>query len=83
MKLHNDRLAFETLLLDISERTGIRADIIEKDYFVSLLLKELAEKQDQAFAYFKGGTALYKALGSVRRFSEDVDLTVSVDGFIK
>ena len=81
MNLHNDKLAFETLLLDISERTGIRADIIEKDYFVSLLLKELAEKQGQVFAYFKGGTALYKALGSIRRFSEDVDLTVSVEGF--
>jgi len=52
MKLHNDRLAFETLLLDISERTGIRADIIEKDYFVSLLLKELAVKQDQVFDGF-------------------------------
>ena len=30
-------------------------------------------------AYFKGGTALYKALKSIRRFSEDIDLTVSID----
>lgn len=79
MKLHLEPLAYETLLLDVSERTGIRADIIEKDYYVTLLLKELAEKQKGVPAYFKGGTALYKALGSIRRFSEDIDLTVYVE----
>jgi len=80
MRLHLDQPAFETLLLSESESSGIRADILEKDYYVSLILNELANKQDQAFAYFKGGTALYKAIGSLRRFSEDIDLTVSIEG---
>lgn len=80
MKLHLDQPAFETLLLNESESSGIRADILEKDYYVTLILNELANKQDQAFAYFKGGTALYKAIGSIRRFSEDIDLTVSIEG---
>ena len=79
MKLHLDEPAFETLLLDVAGRTGIRADIIEKDYYVTLLLNELAGKQKEVPAYFKGGTALYKALGSIRRFSEDIDLTVAID----
>ena len=79
MKLHLDRPAFETLLLEESEVSGIRADILEKDYYVTLVLKELAEKQDQVPAYFKGGTALYKAIGCIRRFSEDIDLTVSIE----
>jgi predicted nucleotidyltransferase component of viral defense system len=79
MKLHLDKAAFETLILDIAEKTNIRADIIEKDYYVTLLLEELANKQSDLPAFFKGGTALYKALGSIRRFSEDIDLTVSVD----
>lgn len=45
-----------------------------------MLLRELAQFQrdDGLPAYFKGGTALYKALHSVRRFSEDVDLSVDV-----
>lgn len=43
-----------------------------------MLLKELAEKQGTLPAYFKGGTALYKALGEMVRFSEDIDLTVEV-----
>lgn len=29
-------------------------------------------------AYFKGGTALYKAIGRMKRFSEDIDLTVEI-----
>ena len=57
----------------------MRADILEKDYYVVLMLRELAGKQDKLPAYFKGGTALYKALKCIRRFSEDIDLTVNID----
>lgn len=76
MRLHNDRDAFGVLLDSVSERTGIRMDILEKDYYVTLLLSELAEKQAKLPAYFKGGTALYKSIGKMKRFSEDIDLTV-------
>lgn len=76
MKLHLDKDAFQALLSVIGERTGIREDIIEKDYYLTMLLQELAEKQGVLPAYFKGGTALYKALGEMIRFSEDIDLTV-------
>ncbi|MFA7674173.1 MAG: nucleotidyl transferase AbiEii/AbiGii toxin family protein, partial [Clostridia bacterium] len=63
MKLHNDKNAFIVLIEDIQVKTGYRADVIEKDYYVVMLLKELAIKQDSGLpAYFKGGTALYKAL---------------------
>lgn len=42
-----------------------------------LILKELASKQSAGLpAYFKGGTALYKALKTTNRFSEDIDLSV-------
>lgn len=78
MKLHKDRDAFQALLSTISGKTGIREDIIEKDYYLTLLLSELASWQTELPAYFKGGTALYKAIGSLKRFSEDIDLTVEV-----
>lgn len=78
MKLHQDREAFGALLSNVSRRTGIRSDIIEKDYYLTLLLWELAEKQGTLPAYFKGGTALYKAIDRMKRFSEDIDLTVEV-----
>lgn len=79
MKLHQDRNAFLTLLDDIHSKTGYRQDVLEKDYYVVLMLKELAEMQQAGLpAYFKGGTALYKALKTTRhfRFSEDIDISV-------
>lgn len=78
MKLHKDKDAFQALLSIMSEKTGIREDIIEKDYYLTLLLSELASLQTKLPVFFKGGTALYKAIGSLKRFSEDIDLTVEV-----
>lgn len=78
MKLHNDRDAFKVLIESISSETGYRTDVLEKDYYVVLILKELSEMQilNGLPAYFKGGTALYKALKTTNRFSEDIDLSV-------
>ena len=45
MKLHLDKKAFRVLLNNIHERTGYRADVLEKDYYVVLVLEELAGKQ--------------------------------------
>lgn len=45
MKLHQDINAFRVLLEQIRERTGYRTDVLEKDYYVVLMLRELAEKQ--------------------------------------
>ena len=79
MKLHEDKYSFLNILNLINESSGIRGDILEKDYYVTLLLMELSDKQESLPAYFKGGTALYKAQKSIRRFSEDIDLTVCID----
>lgn len=77
MKLHLDKDAFKVLLNTIHERTGYRTDVLEKDYYVVLILNELSQLQkDGLQAYFKGGTALYKALKTTNRFSEDIDLSV-------
>lgn len=81
MKLHEDVNAFRVLINDIHEKTGYRLDVLEKDYYVVLMLEELAQKQGEGLpAYFKGGTALYKALHTTNRFSEDIDLSVDTRG---
>ncbi len=74
-----NRDLLEELILNINNRTGIRNDILEKDYYVCLVLKDLANNQDKLQAYFKGGTAVYKILDHMNRFSEDIDLTVKVN----
>lgn len=71
MNLHLDRDAFRVLIEIVSEKTGYRSDVLEKDYYVVLILEELAVKQSSGLpAFFKGGTALYKALRATNRFSE-------------
>ena len=78
MRLHEDKDAFPASCLEtVHEQTGYRTDVLEKDYYVLLILQELAVFQaDGLPAFFKGGTALYKALKTTNRFSEDIDLSV-------
>lgn len=79
MNLHLDKNAFRVLIEDVHNRTGYRTDVLEKDYYVVMVLEELAAFQKEGLpAYFKGGTALYKALKMTNRFSEDIDLSVDV-----
>lgn len=53
--------------------------IIEKDYYVTIFLKELSTLMPNIL--FKGGTCLSKCYHVIDRFSEDIDLTLQVDAF--
>ena len=55
MNLHLDKISFQQIVDEVSEKNMIRKDVLEKDYYVTLLLKELSSKEKQAYAYFKGG----------------------------
>lgn len=74
-----DKQVLDELISQIRKRTSIKEEILEKDYYVCLILKDLASKQNKLQAYFKGGTAIYKILDQMNRFSEDIDLTVTVN----
>lgn len=78
MYLHSKKEEFIDIINEIKMETNIPTDLLEKDYYVCLVLKELAKNQDYLKAYFKGGTAVYKILDTINRFSEDIDLTVEV-----
>ena len=78
MNLHLNKELFRDMIDTLNTKTGVAIDIIEKDYYVCLILKELSRKQNEIKAYFKGGTAVYKILENMNRFSEDIDLTVKV-----
>ena len=74
MFLHNnDRELFCDVIKYVSEKANIREDIIEKDYYVTMILKELSKIEYPVV--FKGGTSLSKAYKIINRFSEDVDIT--------
>ena len=73
MYLHSEKKIFLSVLENVSRNSGIQADLIEKDYYVTLILKELAAASDKIV--FKGGTSLSKAHKAINRFSEDVDIS--------
>jgi len=43
MHLHHDKAAFKELIIGAANELHIPANVIEKDYFVTLTLKELIE----------------------------------------
>ena len=72
--LHNEKDTFEQLVLRTSDYLGVKAEIVEKDYFVTLFLKRIAIVMPDIV--FKGGTSLSKCYHIIKRFSEDIDLNV-------
>ena len=72
--LHNKKDTFEQLVLRASEYLGVKAEIVEKDYFVTLFLKRIAAVMPDIV--FKGGTSLSKCYHIIKRFSEDIDLNL-------
>ena len=59
----------------VSEEKKINEAIIEKDYWVVLMLYLLfTESKFKKFFAFKGGTSLSKSYHKIQRFSEDIDL---------
>lgn len=75
--LHDNKELFEQLVLRASETMGIKAEIIEKDYYVTLFLKELVSVMPEII--FKGGTSLSKCYHLIDRFSEDIDLNIETE----
>ena len=73
MYLHKDREMFKDIIEQTAEQIGKVPVVIEKDYYVTLILKLLAEQLDQCV--FKGGTSLSKGFRVISRFSEDIDIT--------
>lgn len=73
MNLHQDKDAFEELVTATSLELHIPPNIIEKDYYVTLALRELSTHIKGMV--FKGGTSLTKCYQLLDRFSEDIDIS--------
>ena len=56
--LHNNKGLFEQVILRTADDLGINPAIIEKDYYVTLFLKEIVKVYTNII--FKGGTSLSK-----------------------
>jgi len=65
------------LFNQLSAKTGLPAFAIEKDAWVSLVLRMLFLSEISKHLIFKGGTSLSKAYQLIERFSEDIDFAIS------
>lgn len=75
MLLHNDKELFREAVISTAEELGLVVSIVEKDYYVTMILKRLSMECPECV--FKGGTSLSKCYHVIDRFSEDIDIAFS------
>ena len=76
MKLHTHPEEFRELITVVANEKHISESAVERDYYIVMMLKSLADSPYADQCVFKGGTSLSKCYpGSIDRFSEDIDLT--------
>ena len=73
---------FDQAILRAAEhfrKLGLRPAMIEKDYYVTEILRIVATSADTVI--FKGGTSLLKGWDLIARFSEDIDIFLDPEAF--
>lgn len=76
MTLHLNQELFKDTIEACAQNLRMNALYIEKDYWVSYILKAISKSSYRDVAIFKGGTSLSKAYKLIERFSEDIDLAI-------
>lgn len=80
MNLHEDKDVWLELVHITADHFAIPAVYVEKDYWVTWVLRNLSLSVFRDRLIFKGGTSLSKAHKLIHRFSEDIDLAAHVTG---
>ena len=80
MKLHEKSEDFLQAIQATAQKMGIPDVFVEKDYWVTWVLRNLSKIDAANQFVFKGGTSLSKAHKILERFSEDIDLAVVAQG---
>jgi predicted nucleotidyltransferase component of viral defense system len=76
--LLRDDSGFATAINRAAKELGLHPQFVEKDYWVTEVLRSL-HRDFAAHFIFKGGTSLSKGYGLIERFSEDIDILVVAD----
>ena len=76
MNLHKNKKSFQDAIRAASDHLRIRDIFVEKDYWVTFLLRRLSLSENSENVVFKGGSSLSKVYKLIDRFSEDVDLAI-------
>lgn len=76
MRLHTDIKFFKNIIRSTSQHLNIKDVFVEKDYWITFVLSQLAKSKYTDVTVFKGGTSLSKGFGLIDRFSEDIDVAI-------
>ncbi len=71
------------LINQVNIKKGMTTKSIEKDWWVTLVLKALFSLPMASHFIFKGGTSLSKGWKLTERFSEDIDIALAPEAFGK
>lgn len=66
----------KTIITAINARSGFPEKAIEKDWWVTMVLRALFQTPYANNLLFKGGTSLSKSWKLIERFSEDIDIAI-------
>ena len=70
-----ERAAF---VREAAARLDVLPEIVEKDFWVCWMLQRIFRSSPAGeHLVFKGGTSLSKVFGAIKRFSEDIDLSIA------
>lgn len=76
MKLYEDKKEFNNLSRAVAKEICISESNVRRDFIICCILFNLSNSQYKNKCVFKGGTSLSKCYpNSIKRFSEDIDLT--------
>lgn len=64
------------ILEQVNNQLGLPVQAVEKDWWVTMVLKAIFSSRFAEHFVFKGGTSLSKAYHLIDRFSEDIDLAI-------
>lgn len=66
----------------IAKEKNITVGAVEKDWWVTAILKVLFSLSPAKYMFFKGGTSLSKGWNLIDRFSEDIDIALYRDFYL-
>ena len=73
---YSNYIQFVEAVRETAKNSGFSESLIEKDYYCSLILKEIYQSQNCNLV-FKGETLLNKVHAGFYRVSEDLDFSIS------
>ena len=76
MRLHEHIKLFKEAVTITAQKMELKKIYVEKDYWVTYVIRSVFKDPLGEEVIFKGGTSLQKCFDMIQRFSEDIDLVI-------